>query len=465
MANKIEEFKSLVTPDVDAGFEAQTKVGALNLGLRMAKHVRYGRDSNNKYVFNPFRGKGAAEGSGFSDQKFDRVPFSEFTARQKALASAYATYIHLTVEQPENARFVIGMGEASVYGNGFTLHPVFGCPFLPGSSLKGITRRTYIDEYHDGSEVAALADQTFCDLFGCTGLTRLEKLDANGNVVRKQNGKPETYDAVCHYLRVAREQGSRDPGDRRGALIFFDALPTRAPKVVVDILTPHYAPYYKDALPPADIYNPIPVQFLAVEDGEFEVVLALDPSRGLVADAKDIAVGEEVDGFARAAHALKLALTEDGIGGKTTVGYGRFKITGESFRTDDPRAKAREEARQIAETKAQERAAEEAAQRERERLTEEERIRQEKLAQRRVSMTIDAANLQDGREIFADVVKFSAGVVSVKPLITNLQGQTEFSFKYPAGIPIGQTVTVAIRVQNTKKGKQIQSVQFVRIPE
>ncbi len=435
MKPKINNTCAVLTEDVARAYE---QLGAgLNLGLLVAKDILCGYNEKGEFKFD-LPGSFIRRTGAKNSISFDQIPFAELAARQRSLASAYPKPKPqaLTVAQPESSRLVIGMGQASVYENGFTLHPVFGCPYLPGSSLKGITRRTYIDEYHDGEEAVALADQTFCDLFGCTGLTKLEKLDKDGKENPDKDGKPIPYKAESHYYKFAKQQGLNDLGDRRGALIFFDALPTRAPKVVVDILTPHYSPYYKDALPPADIYNPVPVNFLAVEGGEFEVLLALDAGRGPVAEAKD---GEERDGFARAVSALKIALTEDGIGGKTTVGYGRLV---------DKRA----EEKRLAKLKAEQDAVE-----------ENERLK--RIEEERAKMTINAAEISDGKEIFADVLKSKLGVITVKPLINNLKGTTEFSFKYSAGLEVGSTVTILIRVQKTKRGKQIQSVQFVRIPQ
>lgn len=351
MANKIESFTDVLPAEVKQAYRSLG--GDMNLGLRMTKDIRFGEDSKGKRVFNLYRGAGGANDVDFALPSFADVPFEQLAARQRGLASAYPTRLRLTVEQPDSSRLVIGMGQASVYENGFTLHPVFGCPYLPGSSLKGITRRTYIDEYHDGDEGAALADQTFCDLFGCTGDTE----------VQLEGGKKRTYPS---YYKT--HGGGEDLGDRRGALVFFDALPTQAPRVVVDILTPHYAPYYKDALPPADIYNPIPVQFLAVEGGRFEVLMGLDAGRGPVAQAAD---GGERNGFARAMAALRLALEDDGIGGKTTVGYGRFAVVGEPhFKTDDKEVMQREDERRKA-AEAERKRVEREAQAEKQRIADE----------------------------------------------------------------------------------------------
>ena len=352
MASKEIRYEPVLPGEVKSAYRGLGK--ALHFGLAYEKDIRAGTDHKGKFVFNFYRGGGEGDGAKDTDfalPSFAGVPFPELSGRQRSLAAAYPT--HQRFELRLENRLVIGMGQSSVYDNGLTLHPVFGCPYLPGSSLKGIARRTYIDEYHNGDEAGALADQIFCDLFGCTGDTEITPEGGTNRAV------------PSYYKRHPAFDG--DLGDRRGALVFFDGLPTSAPSVVVDIVNPHYKPYYEQALPPADIYNPVPANFLAVEGGEFSVVLALDPGRGPVAAPEDAA---EASGFARAVAALRLALTEDGIGGKTTVGYGRFRVTEEAFITDDPeyrrreaeriererRARAEAEARAIAEREAAEEA-------------------------------------------------------------------------------------------------------------
>ena len=72
-----------------------------------------------------------------------------------------------------------------------------------------------------------------------------------------------------------------------GALIVFDALPLTVPKLEVDIMNPHYGPYYEDRTrPPADYYSPNPVFFLTVAPGQrFRFSLAPRPGAYVGANA------------------------------------------------------------------------------------------------------------------------------------------------------------------------------------
>jgi CRISPR-associated protein Cmr6 len=79
-------------------------------------------------------------------------------------------------------------------------------------------------------------------------------------------------------------------------------------------MNPHYGEYYRDAkgkTPPADYLNPVPVYFLALEQGtKFEFAVA-SREQGLAAKATDW---------------LKGALADLGIGAKTSAGYGYFSV-------------------------------------------------------------------------------------------------------------------------------------------
>ncbi|MGR9012453.1 MAG: type III-B CRISPR module RAMP protein Cmr6 [Gammaproteobacteria bacterium] len=166
-------------------------------------------------------------------------------------------------------RFITGLGAAHPYETGFIWHRTLSVPYLPGSSVKGLMRAfaTHWD---------SLSGPDIDRLFG-----------------------PKDGDANC------------------GALIVFDALPSKPPALDIDILNPHYSEYYRDSTkPPADYLSPIPVFFLTVAPGQdFEFFLA--PRFGASEQSTiDLQKGVEL---------LLKALETIGAGGKTAVGYGAFK--------------------------------------------------------------------------------------------------------------------------------------------
>ena len=160
-------------------------------------------------------------------------------------------------------RMVVGLGTASTLETSMTMHPVYGFPYIPGSSLKGIARAWAEDIKED----QALIDNAF--------------------------GPEGTADASA------------------GRVIFFDAMPEKLPELEKDIINAHYAEYYQGKAPPADWLSPIPVYFLAVKPGiSFHFAVA----------SKEVELAESACTW------LKEGLNKYGIGSKTLVGYGHFDV-------------------------------------------------------------------------------------------------------------------------------------------
>ena len=166
-------------------------------------------------------------------------------------------------------RWTAGLGRSSPVENGFNWHHSLGVPYLPGSSVKGMLRSWY--ETWGGSADDAKA------LFG------------------PRPGKGVDLTA--------------------GRLIVLDALPVPEVKLVRDVMTPHYGPYYAggDNPPaPGDWYSPIPIPFLTLAPGQvFD--FAILPRRPRDQDILDDVMAQ-----------LAAALEWIGAGAKTAVGYGRL---------------------------------------------------------------------------------------------------------------------------------------------
>lgn len=177
-------------------------------------------------------------------------------------------------------RFVTGLGMGHVLETGFVWHRILGVPYLPGTSIKGLIR--------------AWADPRF-----------------------DKDNAPRGWGDQDKWEEVKRLFGDSDDLGA-GSLIVFDALPVAKPEMEVDIMNPHYAPYYenkKGEKPPADYYSPKPIFFLTVKKGmQFKFSLALRP--GADQKSNDVARGFEL---------LQCALENIGAGAKTAVGYGYFK--------------------------------------------------------------------------------------------------------------------------------------------
>ncbi|MDD2360671.1 MAG: type III-B CRISPR module RAMP protein Cmr6 [Syntrophaceticus schinkii] len=168
------------------------------------------------------------------------------------------------------SRFVTGLGREHPVENGFTWHHTLGTPYLPGSSVKGVLR-DWVAHWADVSDNNLVAS-----LFG-----------PEGNAMEKSAGD----------------------------LIFFDALPTSPVTLHTDVMTPHYSEYYRDKgakYPPADWYNPVPITFLTVSEGQ-GFIFGIAPRRNSSIDIEQV--------FDWLDQALKIL----GAGAKTASGYGCFE--------------------------------------------------------------------------------------------------------------------------------------------
>jgi CRISPR-associated protein Cmr6 len=188
-------------------------------------------------------------------------------AAQQTLAQAgwQARSLSATVDW----RLVTGLGTAGVLeGSGMVLHRLYGFPYLPASSLKGLVR---------------------------------------------------------HYLWIEEQREEADPliermfgsPTQRGAVIFWDALPEAWPTLDIDIINAHVSEYYRQEqwqdqpVPPADYLSPNPVYFLTVAAGTNFRVRLLSRDRDLLESTVDY---------------TRKALEVLGFGAKTRAGYGGMSV-------------------------------------------------------------------------------------------------------------------------------------------
>ncbi|MEI7811092.1 MAG: type III-B CRISPR module RAMP protein Cmr6 [Ignavibacteria bacterium] len=200
--------------------------------------------------------------------------------RQTTLISSLKAdgYEVLKAEYSTGARLAVGMGSQNVLENSLSLHHVYGVPFIPGSTLKGMTRA-----FAESQNNAGLLRKVF------------------GSDDDNKNGRNDTI---------------------KGAVIFFDAMPVTFPKLEKDILTPHYSEYYSDEggkTAPGDWMTPVPVSFLTVAEGQkFSFLIA----------SRDKTICQTAFEW------LSSALGTIGIGAKTSIGLGIFRVSGKAKITD-----------------------------------------------------------------------------------------------------------------------------------
>lgn len=140
---------------------------------------------------------------------------------EKAAAVLGATHFEAKTRGP----LAIGLGNASAYEVGLTLHHTYGVPYLPASALKGLAYRAALKN--------GLAQADLDELFGTT----------------KQAGAADFLDG---WLK-----------------------PTRVRTLQLDTITVHHPGYYRDGSEwPTDFDDPTPVAFLSVPAGlSFEIVI------------------------------------------------------------------------------------------------------------------------------------------------------------------------------------------------
>lgn len=159
-------------------------------------------------------------------KEFTDISFTSFSYMQKVIERQNSIIIQLKKELSYKVKSfeatlirnaVPGMGIESAFETGISLNFLYGFPYFPSSSLKGIAAE-YARSFEDVSE------NDIKEIFGSQ--------------------------------------------DKEGSVIFFDGLPIESNNpFTVDIITPHYQEYYGGKLWPADYLKPIPNSFLAIKKG------------------------------------------------------------------------------------------------------------------------------------------------------------------------------------------------------
>lgn len=187
-------------------------------------------------------------------------------------------------------RLISGLGGESPLETGLTLLSPYGVPVIPGSALKGLTAH-YCDQVWGLEEKEYRAGR----------FKKGKQLEAVGDHYKALFGTTEDSGHITFHDAWIRPESLKS---------------TSHLGLVEDVMTPHHGHYYSSEGAegfPTDFDEPNPVTFLSVA-GKFEIVLECDdPSE------KGKAWLE------LACKLLESALSEWGIGGKTSSGYGRMK--------------------------------------------------------------------------------------------------------------------------------------------
>jgi CRISPR-associated protein Cmr6 len=209
-------------------------------------------------------------------------------------------------------RLVIGAGYPSFIENGFMFHHVYGIPYIPGETLKGLARAVFILSVAEAIK-------------GETKLSKIEEgLSEEAEGISYQI--PEKISIILDNYTIENPVetfrkifGSKK---RRGQVIFFDAYPVDfdpSKHFEADIMNSHYGDYYQSGKAPTDWLSPNPIHFLALKEGiVFEFNLGLAP-------LEPMEDNEEKLLLETARKLLEVGLKNFGVGSKKRKGYGWFK--------------------------------------------------------------------------------------------------------------------------------------------
>jgi CRISPR-associated protein Cmr6 len=187
------------------------------------------------------------------------------TRQREAVKSLHSAEQSRLLRARQQGRLLTDAGRAHTLLSSLSFHPMWGVPRIAGSAIKGAVR----------SLAAAEGAHLLVDALG------------------------------------TQEKSSQ--------IVFYDALPVDGKfTLALDVVTPHYGDYYTGKAPPTERLSPIPHTFLTVVETTFEFWFAIE-SDSEHSD-RDRKILDEAQQY------LEFVLSEWGVGGKTSAGYGRFAI-------------------------------------------------------------------------------------------------------------------------------------------
>lgn len=261
--------------------------------------------------------------------------------RQRYIASLLNAEV---VEAVTTSPFATGLGWEHPCENGFAFLQPYGIPYLAGSGVKGILRRsaeelalfygsdsetewTILDvwwlfgfegdpgaiwgEKKDDNRWHEAFEQHKSRILNCPDLDNfLKKVLKNINIAILE----KSIEGLLNLLKKKRHDISW-----AGALRFFDVIPDM-PEMGVDIMNPHYGDYYQKLSTPHDASSPIPIFFLVIPpDSKFTFIVDC-PGEHMLPEFLQKKWRTLIH------RAFKHAFDWLGFGAKTAAGYGAMEI-------------------------------------------------------------------------------------------------------------------------------------------
>ena len=199
----------------------------------------------------------------------------------RALSSQGITTFIIKAET--TSPFITGLGSGHPTETGMILDRNIGVPYIPATSIKGVLR-----------------------------LACAINLAKNNEEYAKNGIVPDDAPTLVKYFGSMSQDEKKQT---RGQLMFLDAYPKGVFSLKVDIINPHFGNYYNgEHKQPVETGIPKPKKFLTVAEGTtFVFRCAFIPLK------EDTCNETEVRAM------FTTAFETVGFGGKTAIGYGRFK--------------------------------------------------------------------------------------------------------------------------------------------
>jgi CRISPR-associated protein Cmr6 len=192
--------------------------------------------------------------------------------------------------------FVSGLGMTHPTETGLVLDHTSGIPYLPASSQKGVLR------------IAHIINTLFLEDLLDQGIVK--KDENTSNILWEEDAASRTLFGFSEKKEALA-----------GQLVVLDAYPLNPPELGVEILNPHFSEYYQGKRGPTEDQNPIPVKFLVVKpDAEFVFRLLLRTPFQKAPETNQESLITIIN------KNIRRAITEEGMGAKTALGFGRFEI-------------------------------------------------------------------------------------------------------------------------------------------
>jgi CRISPR type III-B/RAMP module RAMP protein Cmr6 len=216
------------------------------------------------------------------------LPFAAIRARHEELLESFrlrGLTVHSRILR-SSARIAQGLTTQTSLGSaGIALDRAFGYPIIPATVLRGALRQ-YLERQ----------------------VVRPARRPRRGEIAPATTNETAPADAA---KRILDALGSRGVA---GQITILDAIPAKLPMVAgVDLSACHHEEWYTNGAPAADSDSPSITRFLSLRPGaEFSFAILAETQE----DGADLA--------SLAMDALTRALRTDGVGARSTLGYGRL---------------------------------------------------------------------------------------------------------------------------------------------